>query len=892
MQPNRLQQLFKPQSVALFGASSVKGALGTVILNNLKSANFHGPITLVNPKYEEIDGQVCYSRLADADSATDMAVIVAPATVVPDIITDCGESGVGAAIVVSAGFSEAGPRGAGLEAEMLRRARRYNLRILGPNCLGVIRTDIGLNATFSAGNALPGRIAVISQSGALCTAILDWAAVNDIGFSSLISTGIGADVDFGEILDFVAMDPATDSIMLYIEGLRDARRFMSALRAAARMKPVVIMKSGRHSQGSRAAVSHTGALVGSDAVFDSALRRAGALRVDDFTDFFSTAATLDSGVRTAGSRLAVVTNAGGPGVMAADHCTDVGLKLAELSDETMAVLNKVLPASWSHNNPIDVLGDAGPDRYEQAVQACLNDKEIDAVLVVLTPQAQTAPLDVATRLVELRKNTRKPILACWMGAVSVATSRELFSRHNIPSYRTPEAAVRAFGAMSTYHHNQQQLLQVPGPMRLESVPELDNANLIIENVLADDRKILTQAESKAILAAFHIPIVQSIPATSAQEAILVAQEIGYPVAMKIDSPDITHKTDVGGVKLGLENARQVRDVYQNLMDSVRDLRPEAKINGVVIEPMWKGKHGRELMVGVVRDEVFGPVISFGLGGTLVEVLRDRAVALPPLNEFLVKSLIDRTLAARLLKPMRGAPEVDRVALENLILRVAEMACELPAIVEMDMNPVIASADGVMAVDARIVVARHNEAARPYDHMAIHPYPRDLVQRSDLSDGTRIIIRPIRPEDAIIEREFVNSLSQQSRYFRFMYSMPEITPELLSRFTQIDYDREMALIAVTDIDNEIEQVGVARYHTLPDQVSCEFAIVIADDWQNRGVARRLMRALVEAARSRRFTQMIGTVLVENRRMIDFVKSLGFRVETSPEDPQLMEVTLEL
>jgi len=892
MQPNRLQQLFKPESVALFGASSVKGALGTVILNNLKSAAFHGPVTLVNPKYEEIDGQPCYSRLAEADCATDLAVIVAPASVVPDIITDCGESGVGAAIVVSAGFSEAGPRGSGLETEMLRRARRYNMRILGPNCLGVIRTDIGLNATFSAGNALPGRIAVISQSGALCTAILDWAAVNEVGFSSLISTGIGADVNFGEILDFVAMDPGTDSIMLYIEGLRDSRRFMSALRAAARMKPVVIMKSGRHSQGSRAAVSHTGALVGSDAVFDSALRRAGALRVDDFTDFFFTAATLDSGVRTSGSRLAVVTNAGGPGVMAADHCTDVGLKLAELSDETMATLNRLLPASWSHNNPVDVLGDATPDRYEQAVKACLDDKEIDAVMVILTPQAQTAPLEVASRLVQLRAHTRKPILACWMGGVSVAKSRELFSSQNIPHYRTPEAAIRAFGALSTYHHNQELLLQVPGPMTVESVPELDNANLIIENVLADDRKILTQAESKAILAAFHIPIVQSIPAASAQEAILVAQEIGYPVAMKIDSPDITHKTDVGGVRLGLENARQVSDVYQVLMDSIGILRPDAKINGVVIEPMWKGKHGRELMVGVVRDEVFGPVISFGLGGTLVEVLRDRAVALPPLNQFLVKSLIDRTLAAKLLEPMRGAPAVDRKALESLILRVAEMACELPNIVEMDLNPVIANADGVMAVDARIVVARHNEAARPYDHMAIHPYPRDLVQRSDLGDGTRIIIRPIRPEDAIIERDFVNGLSQQSRYFRFMYSMPEITPELLSRFTQIDYDREMALIAVTEIEGEIRQIGVARYYTLPDQVSCEFAIVIADDWQNRGVARRLMRALVDAARSRRFTVMTGTVLVENRRMLDFVKSLGFRAENSPEDPQLMDVTLEL
>jgi len=892
MQQNRLQQLFKPQSVALFGASSVPGALGTVVLNNLKSAGFHGSITLVNPKYEEIDGQPCFKKLSEADCEADMAVIVAPAAVVPKIITDCGESGVGAAIVVSAGFSEAGPHGAALETDMLRRARRYNMRILGPNCLGVIRTDIGLNATFSAGNALPGRIAVISQSGALCTAILDWAAVNDVGFSSLISTGIGADVDFGEILDFVAMDPKTDSIMLYIEGLRDARRFMSALRAAARMKPVVIMKAGRYAQGSRAAVSHTGALVGSDTVFDAALRRAGALRVDDFTDFFSTAATLDSGVRTAGSRLAVVTNAGGPGVMAADHCTEAGLKLAELSEDALSTLDAALPESWSRNNPVDVLGDAGPDRYEVAVQTCLDDPGIDAVLVILTPQAQTAPLDVATRLSQMRANSKKPVLACWMGDVSVASSRELFQEHSIPAYRTPEAAVRAFAAVSAYHDNQQQLLQVPGPLTRESTPELDNASLIIENVLADGRSILTQAESKAILSTFHIPILQSIPAGSAQEAMLVAQEIGYPVAMKIDSPDITHKTDVGGVKLGLGNARQVRNTYHEMISSVETVQPEAKINGVVIEPMWQGRNGRELMVGVVRDEVFGPVISFGMGGTLVEVLRDSEVSLPPLNDFLVRKLIDRTRAAELLKPLRGSQAVDRKALEDLLLRVSEMACELPAIVEMDMNPVIASVDGVVAVDARIVVARHNEAARPYDHMAIHPYPRDLVETSELSDGTRISIRPIRPEDAIIEREFVNGLSQQSRYFRFMYSLSEITPDLLSRFTQIDYDREMALIAVTEEDGHERQMGVARYYTMPDQMSCEFAIVVGDDWQNRGVARRLMRALVDAARSRRFTKMVGVVLVENRRMLDFVKSLGFKAEIDSDDSQLMEVTLDL
>jgi acetyltransferase len=892
MQQEQLKKLFRPESIALFGASDIPGKLGTVVLKNLRSAGFKGSLTLVNPKYQKIDGEPCLSSLAEAENQVDCAIIVTPARAVPKIITECGENGVASAIVISAGFREAGPEGVALEADMLRRARRYGLRILGPNCLGVIRTDIGLNATFSAGYAKRGRIAVISQSGALCTAILDWAENNDVGFSSLISTGIGADVDFGEILDFVAMDPETDSIMLYVEGLHDSRKFLSALRAAARTKPVVIMKSGRNEQASKAAVSHTGALVGSDDVFDAAIRRAGALRVNDFTEFFSTAATLDSGVRTAGSRLAVITNAGGPGVMAADHCADAGLELAALSDETLEKLDEALPASWSRNNPIDVLGDAGPERYEVAVQACLDDKQIDAVLVILTPQAQTAAGEVAEILVQMRKNTRKPILACWMGDVSVRKSREMFKQNNIPTYGTPEAAVRAFAALAAYNENQKHLLQVPELHIPQSAPAIDNASMIIDNVLGDGRRILNQAESKAVLAAFRIPIIQSMPVDSAQEAMLVAQEMGFPVAMKIDSPDITHKTDVGGVRLGLVNARQVQSVFKELTESVATLRPEAKINGVVIEPMWKGRHGRELMVGVIRDEVFGPVISFGLGGTLVEVIRDRAVSLTPLNPFLARRLIDRTKAAKLLDAVRGSPAADREALENLLLRVSEMACELPAIVEMDMNPVIASADGVVAVDARIVVAPHNESARAYDHMAIHPYPRDLVQQADLAGGIPITIRPIRPEDAIIEREFVNGLSEQSRYFRFMYSMQNITADMLSRFTQIDYDREMALIATIDTDEGERQIGVARYSTMPDQHSCEFAIVVGDDWQNKGLARRLMRALIEAARARRYTRMIGMVLKENHRMIEFSRSIGFKTEPNPDDPDLVDVVLDL
>jgi acetyltransferase len=878
--------------VALVGASRSPGSLGSVVLDNLESAGFTGELVRVNPRYDELDGQPCFPSVAASGRDIDLAVVVTPAATVPGIITDCGESGVGGVIVMSAGFREAGGKGASLEAEMLRRARRYGLRILGPNCLGAIRTDVGLNATFSAGQALRGRIAVVSQSGALCTAILDWAEVNEVGFSSVISTGISADVGFGEILDFLAMDPETDSIMLYIEGLHEARRFMSALRAASRVKPVVVMKAGRHAQASSAAMSHTGALVGSDEVFDAALRRAGALRVNEFPEFFATAATLDSGVRTRGSRLAVITNAGGPGVMAADHCADEGLKLAELSQETLSKLDAGLPAAWSHGNPIDVLGDARPDRYELAVRACMEDEGVDAVLVVLTPQALTAPLSVAEKIVELHRDAAKPILACWMGDVSVAESRRLFRKENISTYRTPEAAVRAFAALAAHHDNQQQLLQAPDPLTRQAAPSPENAELIINNALAEGRKILTQAESKAVLAAFHIPILQSIPASSAQEAILVAQEMGFPVAMKIDSPDITHKTDVGGVRLGLVDAHQVRAVFQELTSSVAALQPEARIRGVVVEPMYRGRHARELMVGVIRDQIFGPVISFGLGGTLVEILGDRAVSLPPLNRFLAERLIEQTRAAKLLKAVRGAPAVDQAAVESLLLRVSEMCCELPHIVEMDLNPVMAGPEGVMVVDARVVVAPYNEASRPYEHMAIHPYPGNLAQTAELSDGTMVTIRPIRPEDALIEKNFVEGLSQQSRYFRFMYSLSHLTPEMLSRFTQIDYDREMALIATIEEDGVEHEIGVTRYSTLPDSSTCEFAIVVADGWQNKGLARRLLGALIDAARYRRHRRMTGVVLKENRRMLDFVASLGFQAEPSAEDPDLVEVTLEL
>ncbi|MEZ5965966.1 MAG: bifunctional acetate--CoA ligase family protein/GNAT family N-acetyltransferase [Planctomycetota bacterium] len=887
-----LRYVLAPRSLALIGASDRPGSLGRVLLDNLMQAGFAGEVALVNRRGGEIDGRPVAASVADLKDPVDLAVIVTPAATVPDIIDQCGVRGIRGAIVISAGFREVGEGGLALEREVVRRASRAGLRFIGPNCLGVIRTDIGLNATFGASQAKPGRIAVVSQSGALCTAILDWAQVQDVGFSSLISLGTSADVGFDDVLDYLVSDPKTDSIMLYIEGIGSARRFMSALRAAARAKPVVVMKVGRHAAGRQAARSHTGSLVGADDVFDAALRRAGVLRVLDFADFFAAAQILDTGLRTAGRRLAVVTNAGGPGVLAADHCADLALPLAELSPATKATLDAALPSAWSRGNPVDVLGDAPPERYDVAVAACLDDEAVDGVLALFTPQALASPEEVARKVAERAHAARKPLLSCWMGGAAVASARALFRARDLPTFTTPEAAVDAFAHLVAYRDSQEQLLQVPRPLGRHVAPDLDGAHALADAALAGGRQTLALAETKALLAAFGIKIASSIPAHSAADAALIAQEVGFPVAVKIDSPDITHKSDVGGVRLNVRNAREVRQAFADLVERAKLARPDAHVDGVTIEPMWRGRHARELMVGVLADPVFGPVISFGLGGTLVEVLADRAVALPPLNLLLARTMIDGTRASKWLGSFRGAPPVDRGALEDLLLRVSEMACALPWLQELDLNPVIADESGVVVVDARAIIRPYNPVAAPYAHMAIHPYPIELVQTVDLPDGTSVTVRPIRPEDAVIEQEFVNALSQRSRYLRFMYFMRELTPAMLSRFTQIDYDREMALIAVDERDGGERQVGVARYAATDGRQACEFAIVVADDWQGRGLARRLLAMLIEVARRRGFARMDGSVLLENERMLTFVQNLGFVVEPDPDDPDLLRVSLAM
>ncbi|MDB5867289.1 MAG: yfiQ [Betaproteobacteria bacterium] len=892
MSDHYLSRLFEPSSVAIVGATERSGAVGRVLIENMLSAGFKGELYGVNPGHESVLGVPCYPSMLKLPKRVDLAVVATRAEAVRDVIEDCGRAGTKAAVIITAGFSETGAAGAALELTLLATARAHGVRLVGPNCLGIMRPEIGLNATFGRGNAKAGSLGLVSQSGALCTAMLDWARPNGIGFSSVISLGGSADVDFGEIVDYLASDPRTEHILLYIEGIRDARRFVSALRAAARAKPVIVMKSGRHPTGVRAAVSHTGAMVGADDVFDAALKRTGAVRVTTIGQHVAAAHALSSRVRPRGERLAIVTNGGGPGVLAADRAADLGVPLAELSTQTVERLRGALPGNWSQGNPIDVIGDADATRYTAAVSACLADPAIDGVLVILTPQAMTAPTEVARAVIECAHGSDKPLFTTWMGEEQVREGRALFEAEGIPVFRTPEPAVEMFASVSAFYRNQRLLLETPGPLSEQQAPDVGAATKIIEAAIKAGTTVLSGADSKALLAAFHIPIARSLPARNGDEAVKAAESLGFPVVMKIDSPDITHKTEVGGVRLNLSDADEVRASYTSMVAGVRRRRPQARITGVTVETMVGRANARELMMGVLTDPVFGPAITFGTGGTAVEVYADRAVGLPPLNSLLVHEMIRSTRVSKLLGAFRGMPPANVAAIESVLLRVSEMVCELPWIREMDINPLLADEYGLIAADARVVIAPRSPAARQYDHMAIHPYPVNLVSEWRAADGTVVTIRPIRPEDAGIEREFVQALSPQAKYLRFMGSVKDLTPTMLARFTQVDYDREMALVGVIHEEGREKQVGVARYIINPDATSCEFAVVVATSWQGRGLARHLMLQLVGLARERGLSSMIGHVLTANPRMLELAQSLGFIIQETPGDPAVRLARLDL
>ncbi|MCF8167187.1 MAG: bifunctional acetate--CoA ligase family protein/GNAT family N-acetyltransferase [Rhodoferax sp.] len=893
MDKHYLTPLFTPESIVVFAGRiddpASQTGQATALIEALRAQRFAGTLAFLDIHTS--------GTLADlAQTRADLAIIALPAKDINAALELAARMACRAAMVISSGVT------AELAAEMKKVARREGIHLLGPNSLGLQRPQLQLNASAAGPLAKAGSLALVSQSGALTSSMLDWATSNGVGFSSVVSLGPHTGVDIAQVLDFLANDAQTHSIVVYLEGISSARRFMSALRSAANAKPVVILKAGRKPAGNQAAQTHSGAIVGSDDVFDAALRRAGAVRVRSFVALFSAAKCLASRYRPVGKRLAIVTNGGGPGVLAADWINEVSLQLGRLSVETVTTLKPLLPNLASLIDLIDLSEEAGAEHYKAAVHAAEKDRQVDGVLAIYSPKAGGDAASVATALAEVKRNMGKPLLSCWMGDASVGSARTILKDAAIPSFRTPEAAVGAFGNLAAFYQNQLLLQQTPPPMSTLAKPDIEGARLVIESVLAERRKVLTEMESKTLLSAFHIPVTSTMLARSANEAMMIATQLGFPVALKIDSPDISHKSDVQGVVLNIGSATGVRDTYNDMIQTVTRLQPKARINGVTVQNMASAKRGREIYIGMVTDDPFGPVIAFGAGGTMIELINDRAMELPPLNQFLARRLIERSRVAETLGDWRGGNAVDLDALEQVLLRVSEMVCELPQLREMDINPFIVDEHGAVAVDARIVIdhAPHSNAGRSdsYSHLAILPYPARLEQIWPLPGGGEYTVRPIHPDDAQMLQDMMAHLSPESRYFRFVSSITELPPTMLARFTLIDYDREMALVAVfkerhAAADGEISEteriVGVSRYITNPDQSSCEFALVVADDFNGKGLGSRLMMSIMDVARDKGLAEIEGLVLANNPGMLKLMRSLGFSVKAFREDPDFKLVT---
>ncbi|MBN7795235.1 bifunctional acetyl coenzyme A synthetase (ADP forming), alpha domain/GNAT family N-acetyltransferase [Parahaliea mediterranea] len=889
MRPHRLHRIFEPRSVALIGASPRENSVGYQVLRNILDAGFSGAVYPVNRNHESILDRQCYPSIRDVGEPVDLVVMAIPAQRIPEVMRECVDSRVGGVVVISAGFGEVGPFGQQLQDEIVALARGADIPLVGPNCLGVIRPTAGLNATFAHSGVRPGQVALVSQSGAFCTALMDAAESGGRGFSAVASLGATADVGFGQVLDYLSVDARTRSILLYIEGISDPRAFLSGLRAAARLKPVIVVKPGRHEAGRRAAVTHTGGHFGSDEVFNAALERAGAVRVLTANELFAAANILSSKVRVTGRRLAIITNGGGPGVMAADRADELDVPLATLSAESIDALSAVLPAHWSHTHPIDLLGDADSARYEQAVRIVLADRNVDGLLVLLTPQGMTEPTACAEGLVEAARGARKPVLACWLGQNQVREGRARLEAAGIPHFNSPEAGVNGFGYLAAYRRNQDKLMQAPPPLSSHRPPRVQAARAILGTAMAESRRALDGVEARELLAAFHIPVATCVNARDPEQARAEAEAMGLPVVMKINSPDISHKSDVGGVRLNVREAASVPIVYREIVAAVAAGAPAARIRGVTLERMAERPHAREVVVGIDRDPVFGPVIRFGTGGMAMDIYADTQVALPPLNVFLCEDLIHRTRANRALRGFRHLPGADVQGLVDILMRASEMACELPEIEQLIINPVLADEHGVLAVDAWVAVSAPARTGARYAHMAIHPYPPGLEYSLNTRDGRPLSVRPIRPEDAAIEQRFVDGLSPQSKYFRFMYGMGHITPAMLARFTQIDYDREMALVAVDgDGTAEASLKAVARYVANPGGDSCEFALAVADEMQRQGIGSQLMQRLMALAREHGFREIEGEVLAENAKMLQLCRRLGFSIHRSAQDAEVMAV----
>ncbi len=882
MSVRNLEHLFAPKSVALIGASERPGSLGATLLHNLLAGGFAGPVWPVNPKYETLAGRACYASVAELPEAPALAVICTPPATIPAIVRQLGELGTKAAVVLSSGVDARSGRARSLRQQMLDAAHPYLLRLLGPNSAGLLTPGRGLNASVAPGSALPGRIAFVSQSGALMSGVLDWARMRGIGFSHFIALGDSADVDLGDVLDYLASDGGTNAILLYVQDLRYARKFMSAARSAARSKPVLVLKAGREDDASPAAASESGALASSDDVFDAAIRRAGMLRVYTTEQLFSAAETLAYARPLHGERLAIVSNGAGPGVLARDALAYGGGIEAAYAPATLERLDALLAPGWRHGNVANLRGAAPPALYREVIELLLQDAGVDAVLAIQSPTATVASRDVADAIAPLVKTASKTLLSCWLGGEAVREARAIASGARLPAFRTPEDAVAGFLQLVQYRRNQNLLMEVPPSMAGTVAPDRAAARALVREALAGKRYLLSDPETKAILRTYGLAVVETRTASSIDEAVAAAERIGYPVAVKILTPDVMHKSDFGGVTLDLDSADAVRAAARRMRRRLDELFPQAKFEGYSVQAMARSGNAHELIVGAALDPVFGPVIVFGQGGVAVEVTDDHSVGLPPLNLVLARDLVDRTRVARLLAGYRGRPAVNMDALLASLVQVSRMVSDIPEIVELDLNPLLADSRGCVVLDARMRLALADRSGSTLDRLAIRPYPRELEQTIDWNGGP-LLLRPIRPEDGPAHLAFFDALTPDDVRYRMFVRIRELQPSQLARFTQIDYDREMAFIATRkNAEGVAETLAVGRVVADPDNITAEFAVTVRSDLKGLGLGKIMMQKLIDYCRSRGTREIVGEALPQNSRITGMVKKLGFTVRTKDEE----------
>jgi acetyltransferase len=897
MTVRNLDAMFKPNSVALIGASQNPKSVGGVLAKNLMSCGFSKEIYLVNPRYTSIDNQSCYPDIRSLPVAPDLALIATPPQTIPEMIAELASRGTRAAVVITAGFGAGNSQQGKLwKKAMQMAAQPHLLRIIGPNCLGIMMPGHCLNASFGQVAPLTGNLAFVAQSGAVLTSVLDWATSREIGFSHFVSLGDMVDVDFGDMLDYLAADAPTRAILLYVESITNSRKFMSAARAAARLKPVIVVKSGRFKESAEAAASHTGALAGVDGVYDAAFRRAGILRVMDMEALFNAVETLALAKPLYGDRLAILTNGGGVGVLATDTLIEKQGRLATLSPETIEKLNQILPPTWSHTNPVDIIGDADGARYGQAMSVLLEDKGIDAILVMNCPTAITSCTEAAQAVITAvtgnRNVFRRPmILADWLGDGSAAEARRMFRKNAIPCYTTPGDAVRGFMQMVRYQHSQEMLMETVPDIPTRFSPATAQVKTIISKALAAGREWLSENEAKDILDAYNIPVAKTSVATTPDKAAEIAATIPGPVAIKILSPDITHKSDIGGVALNLENPAAVNSIATAMLERIRKLQPEARIEGFNVQPMILRQNARELIIGAFEDDQFGPVILFGHGGTAVEVIHDKSLCLPPLNMNLAREVMARTRVHRLLQGYRNTPAADLEAIALTLMKVSQLVCDFAEIKELDINPLLADEKGVIALDARIRIATAQGPAAA--RLAIRPYPQELEELLTLPDGRQLLLRPIRPEDETGFHAIFTTLSPEEIRMRFLHHMKSLPHKLAARLTQIDYDREMALVLEgRNGENQPELFGGVRIAADPDNEEAEFAILLRREMTGSGLGPLLMRKIIDYSRNRGIRKLYGEVLSDNTQMLRLAAAFGFTSKSVPEDPGIRKVELQL